>query len=176
MILPRFLTGDELAAARDNLLQYFPTAQELAATPQRYGSILEDPDHLQIEFPFAGDALNDISTHPELIAFVEQLLGTRDVLLSQAAIWAKYAGIGGDFEHSHAGRCASIRPGHAARVQKQNTLPSFVSRHVRVSVHDDVDIIRRTLRRDVLQTEFQSVTHKIDNQRPFGIAVAISAD
>ena len=96
-VVPDFLTGDELAAAHANLLRYFPTAEELAARPERYGSIAEDPEHLQVEFPFAGDALNDISTHPELIAFVERLLGTRDVMLSQAAIWAKYAGTG-DFE------------------------------------------------------------------------------
>src|SRR4029453_13994383 len=96
-IVPAFLPSDEVAAARQNLLQYFPTAEELVATPQRYGSILEDPEHLQIEFPFAGDALNDVSTHPEIVSFVERLLGTRDVMLSQAAIWAKYAGTG-DFE------------------------------------------------------------------------------
>ena len=96
-IVPNFLDAREIEAARANFLRYFPTAEELAATPERYGSILEDPEHLQVEFPFAGDALNDVSTHPQLIAFVERLLGTRDVMLSQAAIWAKYAGTG-DFE------------------------------------------------------------------------------
>jgi hypothetical protein len=99
-IVPGFLTPAELAAARDNMLRYFPTSQELSAAPQRYGAIFEDPDHLQVEFPFAGDALNDIATHPELIAFVERLLGTRDVLLSQSAIWAKYAGTAADFEQA----------------------------------------------------------------------------
>ena len=97
VIVPGFLSSDEVASARQNLLQYFPSAEELAATPQRYGSILEDPEHLQIEFPFVGDALNHVSTHPEIVAFVEQVLGTRDILLSQAAIWAKYAGTG-DFD------------------------------------------------------------------------------
>src|SRR3954463_1273675 len=96
-VFPDFLTPAEVDAARRNLLRYFPTAEELAATPERYASILEDPEHLQVEFPFAGDALNDIATHPELIALVERLLGTRDVLLSQSAVWAKYAGTG-DFE------------------------------------------------------------------------------
>ena len=96
-IVPGFLTGEELSAAQEGMLQYFPTAEELAATPQRYGAIYDDPEHLQVEFPFANDALNDISTHPELIAFVERMLGTREVLLSQAAIWAKYAGTG-DFD------------------------------------------------------------------------------
>ena len=97
VIVPHFLTAAELSAARENMFRYYPSAEELSATPERYGGIHEEPESLQNEFPFAGDTLNHISTHPELIAFVEKVLGTRDVLLSQAAIWAKYAGTG-DFE------------------------------------------------------------------------------
>ena len=97
VVVPQFLSGEELERARRGMLGYFPTAEELAATPQRYGFVHDDPERLQVEFPFANDALNDISTHPRLVAFVERVLGTRDVLLSQAAVWAKYAGTG-DFE------------------------------------------------------------------------------
>jgi ectoine hydroxylase-related dioxygenase (phytanoyl-CoA dioxygenase family) len=97
VVVPGFLAGDALAAAREGMLQYFPSADELAQRPQRYGSILEEPEHLQVEFPFANDALNDISTHAELSSFVQHVLGEKDVLLSQAAIWAKYAGTG-DFD------------------------------------------------------------------------------
>jgi ectoine hydroxylase-related dioxygenase (phytanoyl-CoA dioxygenase family) len=97
VIVPGFLAGEELAAAQAGILTYFPTAEELAATPQRYGFVHEDPEHLQVEFPLANDVLNDVSTHPELITFVERALGTKEVLLSQAAIWAKYAGTG-DFD------------------------------------------------------------------------------
>src|SRR6187551_3611139 len=82
-IVPNFLDAREVEAARANMLRYFPTAEELAATPERYGSILEDPEHLQVEFPLAGDALNDVSTYPGIVSFVERLLGTRDVMLSQ---------------------------------------------------------------------------------------------
>lgn len=96
-IVPNFLTPDELRAATANFLNYFPTAEELSASPLRFGFIHEDPEHLQIEFPFAGDALNDVSTHPEIIAFVEKMLGADEIALSQAAIWAKYAGTG-DFD------------------------------------------------------------------------------
>lgn len=96
-IVPNFLTPAELAKAQTSVLRYFPSVDELEATPERYASILEEPHHLQVEFPFAADTLNDISTHPEIVSFVERLLGTPDVLLSQAAIWAKYAGTG-DFE------------------------------------------------------------------------------
>lgn len=97
VIVPNFLTGEELDAARRNMLRYVPTAEELAATPERYAWVLDEAEHLQTEFPFAGDALNHVSTHPDIIDFVSRLLGTERVVLSQAAIWAKYAGTG-DFE------------------------------------------------------------------------------
>ncbi len=97
VIVPKFLTDAEVTAARENMLSYVPTAEELAATPQRYGWIYDDAEHLQTEFPFVGEALNDVSTHPEIIGFVEKILASSDVLLSQSAIWAKYAGTG-DFE------------------------------------------------------------------------------
>ena len=94
VLVPDFLAPDELSATQADMLKYFPSAEELAKTPHRYGSIFDDPEHLQIEFPYEADALNFNSTHPELISFVERLLGTREVLLSQSAIWAKYAGTG----------------------------------------------------------------------------------
>ena len=40
----------------------------------------------------------------------------------------------------------------------------------------NIDIVRRLIRRDMLQTEFQSTADKIDDQRPLEIAVAISTD
>ena len=96
-IVPNFLSGETLSFAQQNLSRYFPSFEELHEKPERFGFIHEDPEHLQVEFPFAGEELNNVSTHPEIISFVERLLGTDEVLLSQAAIWAKYASTG-DFE------------------------------------------------------------------------------
>ena len=45
---------------------------------------------------------------------------------------------------------------------------------MRVSVQENVDIIRRLIRWNVLQSEFQTASHEIDDKRPFKIAVAIS--
>src|SRR5438105_6782195 len=59
VIVPNFLTPTELSAARENMLRYVPTAEELSASPERYSWIYDDPEHLQTEFPFAGEALND---------------------------------------------------------------------------------------------------------------------
>ena len=96
-IVPGFLTEAEVADAMTNVLQYVPTAKELAAAPQRYAWIYDEAEHLQTEFPFTGKSLNHVSTHPDLISLVEQVLGTKQILLSQAAMWAKYAGTG-DFD------------------------------------------------------------------------------
>jgi hypothetical protein len=97
VIVPEFLSGEELEAGREGFARYFPSADELDETPERYGFIHEDPEHLQVEFPFADENLNQLATHPALINFVEKALGTTDIRLTQNAIWAKYAGLG-DYE------------------------------------------------------------------------------
>lgn len=93
-VVPEFLSPAELAAARTSFASYFPSPQELWATPKRYDFIFDDPEHLQVEFPFVTPKLNELATHPDLIEFVERSIGVPDVLLTQAAIWAKYSGTG----------------------------------------------------------------------------------
>ena len=44
-----------------------------------------------------------------------------------------------------------------------------------MAVQENIDIIRRSIGRNVLQSEFQPASHKIDDKRPLEIAVAISA-
>ena len=60
-------------------------------------------------------------------------------------------------------------------IEKQNATAPFVARDVRVPVQENIDIIRRSIRRNVLQAEFQPTSRKVENQRPLEIAVAISA-
>jgi ectoine hydroxylase-related dioxygenase (phytanoyl-CoA dioxygenase family) len=96
VIIKNFLTEDEVVRGLEGFYQYYPSVQELQATPQRYGGIYDDPDSLQNEFPFASPALNHHSLHPAILSGVSRFLGVpmHDIRLSQAAIWAKYAGIG----------------------------------------------------------------------------------
>ncbi len=94
VVIPSFLSSRELKRARTGINRYFPSVDELEATPERYGFIYDDPDNLQVEFPFASEELNDLATNARLIKAVETLLGTRDIRLSQSAVWAKYAGLG----------------------------------------------------------------------------------
>jgi hypothetical protein len=80
-----------------------------------------------------------------------------------------------NFKPGNARRRAAVRPGHAARIEKQNATVPFVARDVRVPVHENIDIIRRSIRRNVLEPEFQCTSLKVENQRPLEIAVAVSA-
>ena len=80
-----------------------------------------------------------------------------------------------NFKPGDAWRRATVGTGDAARIEKQNATAPFVARDVRVPVQENIDILRRSIRRNVLQAEFQPVSHKIDDQRPLEIAVAVSA-
>jgi len=93
-LIPNFLKPIELRSAQAGMSRYFPSASELAKTPHRYGWVFDDPENLQIEFPFADDTLNHVTTHPAILALAKRLIGVEDVMLSQAAVWAKYAGTG----------------------------------------------------------------------------------
>jgi len=79
------------------------------------------------------------------------------------------------FKPRNAWRGATVGTGYAAGIEKQNATTSFVTRDVRVPVQENIDILRRPIRRNVLQAQFQPNARKVDNQRPLGIAVAISA-
>jgi hypothetical protein len=72
-------------------------------------------------------------------------------------------------------RRAAVWSGYAAGIEKENATAPFVARDVRVPVQENIDIIRRMIGRNVLQAQFQPTSHKVENQRPLEIAVAISA-
>ena len=75
-----------------------------------------------------------------------------------------------NFKPGNAWRRATVGTGYAAGIEKQNATTSFVTRDVRVPVEENIDILRRPIRRNVLEASRQ-----IPNQRPLEIAVAISA-
>jgi len=68
-----------------------------------------------------------------------------------------------------------IGPRHATWIQKQDAAALLVSRHVGVTVQDNIDITRRKIRRNMLQPKFQSITLKIDNQGPVFVPITVPA-
>lgn len=104
VIIKNFLTPQELEKARAAFGEYYPTAQELQRWPHRFGGLTEEAEQLQTEFPFGTEGenggatyLNHIATHPAILSGVGRFLGIPHrggIRLTQAAIWAKYAGYG----------------------------------------------------------------------------------
>jgi hypothetical protein len=67
-----------------------------------------------------------------------------------------------------------VRSRHAAGIEKQNTATPFISRHMGMAVHKNIDPFWPLLRWNMLQPKFETPARKIDNQWPLEIAVAIS--
>jgi Phytanoyl-CoA dioxygenase (PhyH) len=98
VVVHDFMTDEERAEVDANLGRYFPTWDELVSEPEKWPNVDRTGDSVA-ELPFRGNALNHMSTHPELIAFSRAALGHDQVFLTQAICWAKYAGRA-DFEQS----------------------------------------------------------------------------
>ena len=81
-----------------------------------------------------------------------------------------------DLEPGHAFGRAAIRARDTTGIQKQNASAFFISRNVSMTMQHNIDIIRRSFRRDVDEPKLQTFTLKIDNQRPVLIPIAIPAD
>ncbi len=73
-------------------------------------------------------------------------------------------------------RRAAVRPCHTTGVQKTNAFADFVPRHVRMTVQQHIDVLRRSRWRNVDEPEANAVPLHIRTQRPFKIAVAVSTN
>jgi ectoine hydroxylase-related dioxygenase (phytanoyl-CoA dioxygenase family) len=92
VIVEEFLSRSELEDAREGIKYYMPAWEEYSRAPARYQSLLQPAGLAYVWFPFAGDTLNNICTHPELIALAEKITGTNEIALSHSQIVGKYAG------------------------------------------------------------------------------------
>jgi hypothetical protein len=80
-----------------------------------------------------------------------------------------------DLEPCNAWRCATVGPGHAPGIEKQNAPAHLVTWDMRVTMQNNVDVIGRVFRRYMLQAEFETASRNIDDKWPVEIAVAVSA-
>ena len=99
VIIERFLSAAEIAAARENLYRYLPAWEEYATRGPAFADLHGTshrgaPGWVRYEFPYVGQALNKVALHPFLVAFAERLVGHDRIALSHGAIVGKYAGKG----------------------------------------------------------------------------------
>ena len=98
VLVPNYLNEVQIDQALANVYLHFPTDGEYRAAPRRYSDL---PQPAQTELPFAGDVLNDLAVHPDIVDFAERVIGTTDLRLTQSILWAKYAGRGDENQILH---------------------------------------------------------------------------
>ena len=97
VLISRFFTAAEVAAVQADFEQVFGHGHggTLASIPTKVGERALDPAQQACFGPIPFDcspALNLVAVHPQLIELARRALGTRDVLLYQCVVWAKFTG------------------------------------------------------------------------------------
>jgi hypothetical protein len=85
VLLPAYVTAEELEPAQASLGQLFPTAEEF------HGGTAPDVK-LGQRFPYRAVEWSLLTVSPPLVHLGETLLGTRDIRVSEAHNWAKFTG------------------------------------------------------------------------------------
>jgi hypothetical protein len=94
VVLPGYLDGPELDAARHDLGAVYPTAGEYHAAPGEGRNRVYTGDEFGgiITFPFPTVPLCRLVVHDKLIALAEAIFGTEDIRIYASELWAKYSG------------------------------------------------------------------------------------
>ena len=92
LIFEGFLEADELAAAQDALWLHYPRPEEYFADPAAHAWLATSQWAGEIRGPWRSWDLNRLAFHPDLLDLAERFLGSADLRLYEAGLWAKYAG------------------------------------------------------------------------------------
>ena len=93
VILPAFLSAEDLAPALGELEAMFPTSEGFhdGTDPRRTRYVEDEFDGVDV-FPFASTEFSLLAVHPRIVQLAEDLLGQLDLRISSAEAWAKYTG------------------------------------------------------------------------------------
>src|SRR4051794_35585480 len=92
VVFENFLATDEVAAAQEALWLHYPRPEEYAADPSGHAWLAKDQFAGIIRAPWRSWDLNRLAFHPDLLDLAERFLGSADLRLYEAELWAKYAG------------------------------------------------------------------------------------
>jgi hypothetical protein len=99
-IVEGFLSADEVAAAQEALWLHYPRPAEYFADPSAHPELARGQfDGLRVA-PWKSWDLNRLAFHPDLVDLAERFLGSSDLHLYNAEVWAKYAGAV-DYDQMH---------------------------------------------------------------------------
>jgi hypothetical protein len=92
LLFEGFLAADELRAAQDALWLHYPRPEAYFADPSAYPWLAQSQWAGIVRAPWRSWHLNRLAFHPDLIELAERFLGSADLRLYDAELWAKYAG------------------------------------------------------------------------------------
>ena len=92
LIFEGFLAANELAAAREALWLHYPPPEEYFADPAAHAWLTASQWAGIIRGPWRSWDLTRLAFHPDLLDLAERFLGSADLRLYNAELWAKYAG------------------------------------------------------------------------------------
>jgi hypothetical protein len=100
LVFEGFLGADELAAAQEALGRHYPSPEEYFADRDAHAWLATSQWDGLITAPWRSWDLNRLAFHPDLLDLAERVLGSSDLCLYDAELWAKYAGAA-DYEQTH---------------------------------------------------------------------------
>ncbi len=100
LLFEGFLKADELAAAQEALWLHYPRPEVYFADPAAHAWLVTDQWAGEVSGPWRSWNLNRLAFHPDLLDLAERFLGSADLRLYEASLWAKYAGAV-DYDQRH---------------------------------------------------------------------------
>ena len=100
LLFEGFLEADELAAAQEALWLHYPRPEVYFADPVAHAWLATDQWAGEVSGPWRSWNLNRLAFHPDLLDLAERFLGSADLRLYEASLWAKYAGAV-DYDQRH---------------------------------------------------------------------------
>ena len=91
-IVEGFLDADEVEAARAALWLHYPRPDEYFADPSAHQALTRGQFDGIRTAPWPSWDLNRLAFHPDLVDLAERFLGSADLRLYNAELWAKYGG------------------------------------------------------------------------------------
>lgn len=99
-IVEGFLDPDELKTAQEALWLHHPRPDDYFADPSAHPEYSRSQFDGELFAPWRSWDLNRLAFHPDLVDLAERFLGSADLHLYGASLWAKYAGAV-DYEQVH---------------------------------------------------------------------------
>src|SRR3954447_15804504 len=100
LVFEDFLAADELAAAQDALWLHYPRPDQYFADPAAHAWLAADQWAGIVRGPLRSWSLYRLALHSDLLDPEARFLGSDDLRLYEAELWAKYAGVV-DYDQRH---------------------------------------------------------------------------